>query len=189
MKVIRVEMIGTGYMGKAHAIAFKRAQAVFPLSAKVVCEMVAEVDTDLAAEKAEELGFNRSTGDWQQLVNDLGIDVVDICSPNYLHEEIALALNAADALEMTLAAERSGVKTLVGFNYAKNPTLRLTKEVFEQDELRDIVHFRGTFNEDYLADANISFSWRLKRQFSGLWCSGRSGFTYYYSGSVSDCSY
>ncbi|MRI33642.1 myo-inositol 2-dehydrogenase [Endozoicomonas sp. OPT23] len=190
MKVIRVGLIGTGYMGKAHAIAFKTAPAVFPLSAKLVCEMVAEVDADIAAEKAEELGFNRSTGDWQQLVNDPDIDVVDICSPNYLHKKMALAaiaagkhvysekplaLNAADALEMTLAAEKAGVKTLVGFNYAKNPTLQLAKEIIEQGELGDIVHFRGTFNEDYLADANTPFSWRLKRQFSGSGALGDLG--------------
>lgn len=190
MKTIRVGLIGTGYMGKAHAIALRSVPAVFPLSAKVECEMLAEVNDQLAAEKAIELGFNRSTGDWLELVNDPNIDVVDICSPNYLHKEMALAaiaagkhvysekplaLNAQDALEMTLAAEKAGVKTLVGFNYAKNPASQLAKEIIANGEIGEVVHFRGTHNEDYLADPLTPFSWRLKREFSGSGTLGDMG--------------
>ncbi|NRA70860.1 MAG: Gfo/Idh/MocA family oxidoreductase [Gammaproteobacteria bacterium] len=190
MKTIRVGLIGTGYMGKAHAIALRSVPAVFPLSAKVECEMLAEVNDQLAAEKAIELGFNRSTGDWLELVNDPNIDVVDICSPNYLHKEMALAaiaagkhvysekplaLNAQDALEMTLAAEKAGVKTLVGFNYAKNPASQLAKEIIANGEIGEVVHFRGTHNEDYLADPMTPFSWRLKREFSGSGTLGDMG--------------
>jgi len=190
MKKIKIGLIGTGYMGKAHAIAFRTASAVFPLSGELVCEMIAEVDADLAAEKAREFGFNRSTGDWHELVSDPEIDVVDICAPNFLHKEMALAaieagkhvysekplaLNAEDALEMTEAAEKAGVKTLVGFNYIKNPTVQLAKEIIEKGEIGEVVHFRGTFNEDYLADAETPFSWRLKREFSGSGTLGDMG--------------
>jgi len=187
---LRIGLIGTGYMGKAHAIAYKTASAVFPLSGEIVCEMVAEVNPELAAQKAQEYGFNRSTGDWLELVNDPNIDVVDICAPNFLHKEMALAaiaagkhvysekplaLNAPDALQMTQAAEKAGVKTLVGFNYIKNPTVQLAKEIIDRGEIGDVVHFRGTFNEDYLADAQLPFSWRLKREFSGSGTLGDMG--------------
>jgi len=190
MKTIRVGLIGTGYMGKAHAIALRSVPAVFPLSAKVECEMLAEVNSELAAAKATELGFNRSTGDWLELVNDPNIDVVDICSPNFLHKEMALAaiaagkhvysekplaLNAQDALEMTQAAELAGVKTLVGFNYVKNPASQLAKEIIANGEIGDVVHFRGTHNEDYLADPKTPFNWRLKREFSGSGTLGDMG--------------
>ncbi|WP_461538598.1 Gfo/Idh/MocA family protein [Spongorhabdus nitratireducens] len=182
MKKIRIGLIGTGYMGKAHAIAFKTAPAVFSLDTEVTFEMLAEVNDDLASTKASELGFRRSTGDWRQLVTDPDIDIVDICSPNYLHKDMALAAIAAgkhvycekplamcanDALEITLAAEQAGVKTLVGFNYAKNPTIQLAREIIQQGEIGEVVHFRSVFNEDYLADPDTPFSWRLKRQLSG----------------------
>lgn len=134
MKEVRIGLIGTGYIGKAHAIAYARAPTVFNLRGKLVREMVAEVNPALAAERAQAFGFNRSTGDWRVLVVDPAIDVVDICSPNHLHKEMALeairhgkhvysekplALNAHDAREMVDAAKRAGVKTLVGFNYMK----------------------------------------------------------------------
>lgn len=189
-KQLRIGLIGTGYMGKAHSIAFHAAPAVFPLAGEIVLEMVAEVDAELAARKATELGFRRSTGDWRALVNDPSIDVVDICSPNFLHKEMALAaiaagkhvysekplaLTAADARIMTEAAEQAGVKTLVGFNYIKNPTLQLAKEIISQGEIGEVVHFRGTHNEDYLADPTVPYSWRLKREFSGSGTLGDMG--------------
>ncbi len=190
MKQVRIGLIGTGYMGKAHTIAYRTASAVFPLSGEIVCEMLAEVDTQLAAARAGEFGFKRSTGDWQTLVSDPDIDVVDICAPNFLHKEMALAaiaagkyvysekplaLNAADALEMTEAAEAAGVTTLVGFNYMKNPTVQLAKEIISNGEIGDVVHFRGTFNEDYLADEQLPFTWRLQRKFSGSGTLGDMG--------------
>jgi predicted dehydrogenase len=190
MKTVRVGLIGTGYMGKAHAIALHSAPSIFPLSAKIKCEMLAEINDSLAKEKALELGFNRSTGNWKDLVNDNNIDVVDICSPNFLHKEMALAaiaagkhvyvekplaLNANDALEMTLAAEKAGVKTLVGFNYAKNPASQLAKEIISSGEIGEVVHFRGTHNEDYLANPEVPMSWRLKRAYSGSGALGDLG--------------
>lgn len=189
-KKLHIGLIGSGYMGKAHAIAFKNAPAVFPLSAEIVCDMLADINEEHAAQNAQALGFARSTGDWQELVNDPAIDIVDICAPNYLHKPMALAaiaagkhvysekplaLNASDALEMTEAAEKAGVKTFVGFNYTKNPTVQLAREIIDSGEIGDVVHFRGTFNEDYLADAQLPFTWRLKREFSGAGTLGDMG--------------
>ena len=183
MKSLRVGLIGTGYMGKAHAIAYRNAMAAFGISQdQLACEMLAEVDEDLAKRKASEFGFNRATGDWKTLVQDPNVDLVDICAPNFLHKEMALAaiaagkhvysekplaLNAADAKEMTQAAEQAGVKTLVGFNYIKNPTLQFAKALIARGDIGDIVHFRGVFNEDYLADDSLPFSWRLQQEYAG----------------------
>lgn len=190
MQPIRVGLIGTSFMGKAHSIAYKAAPTVFPLSAGLECELLAEVSDSLAAEKAQEFGFRRSTGDWRTLVNDPDVDVVDICSPNFLHKEMALAaisagkavycekplaINAPDALEMADAAEKAGVKTLVGFNYLRNPATQLAREIILAGEIGDIVHFRGTHNEDYLANPLEPHSWRLKREFSGTGTLGDMG--------------
>ena len=65
MKEVRIGLIGTGYIGKAHAIAYAQAPTVFNLRGKLVREMVAEVNPTLAAERAQAFGFNRSTGDWR----------------------------------------------------------------------------------------------------------------------------
>ncbi len=137
MNKVRIGMIGSGYIGRCHAIAYAQAPTVFALKGEIVREMLAEVNPALAAQQAATFGFARSTGDWRELVRDPPIDVVDICAPNFLHKEMALeairhgkhvysekplSLSVADAEEMVQAAEQAGVKTLVGFNYMKNPT-------------------------------------------------------------------
>jgi len=190
MKKVRIGLIGTGYIGRCHAIAYAQAATVFALKGEIVREMVAEVNAQTAQTQAAALGFRRSTGDWHQLVADPDIDVVDICAPNFLHKEMALeairhgkhvysekplALNVADAEEMTRAAAQAGVKTLVGFNYMKNPTSQLAKEIIASGEIGEVVHFYGTHNEDYLASPQTPLDWHCQKALAGLGALGDLG--------------
>ncbi|UCQ36236.1 Gfo/Idh/MocA family protein [Edwardsiella piscicida] len=183
MKEVRIGLIGTGYIGRAHAIAYAQAPVVFNLRGRLVREMVAEVTPALAVARAQAFGFNRATGDWRALVADPNVDVVDICSPNHLHKAMALeaiyhgkhvysekplALNAVDAREMVEAAQRAGVKTLIGFNYMKNPTASLAKEIISRGEIGEVIHFYGTHNEDYMADPLAPIHWHCLRKTAGF---------------------
>lgn len=182
MKQVRIGLIGSGFMGKSHAVAFRNVPLVFSASAEPVLELLADADADLARKAAQALGFRRSTGDWRTLVDDPDVDVVDITTPNHLHKEMALAaiaagkhvycekplaLTAADALAMTEAAEAAGIKTLVGFNYLKNPATALVRGLIDDGTIGDIVHFRGTFDQDALADPMQPFSWRFCKDLAG----------------------
>ena len=104
------------------------------------------------------------------------MNIVDITTPNVLHKEMALAAiaagkhvycekplapTAADALEMTLAAERAGVTTAVGFNYLKNPMFKLAREIIESGEIGEIRSFNGIHAEDYMMDTEAPWTWRL----------------------------
>ncbi|MFU9138766.1 Gfo/Idh/MocA family protein [Erwinia tasmaniensis] len=208
MVKVRIGLIGTGYIGRCHAIAYAQAPTVFALKGEVVREMVAEIDPEIAKAQAAALSFNRSTGDWHELVADPNIDVVDICAPNFLHKEMALeairhgkhvysekplALNAADAEEMTRAAEQAGVKTLVGFNYMKNPTSQLAKEIIARGEIGDVVHFYGTHNEDHLASPLTPLDWHCLKSRAGLGALGDLAahivnMAHYLVGSISEVS-
>ena len=183
MKQVRIGLIGTGYIGRCHAIAYAQAPTVFPLDAELVLEYLAEITPELAEKKAKEFGFNRFTGDWRDIVQDPNVDVVDICTPNFLHKEIALAaiangkhvysekplaLTAEDAKLMYEAAKKANVKTLVGFNYIKNPTTQLAREIIANGEIGEVVHFYGTHNEDYLANKNTPLDWHCVKEKAGL---------------------
>jgi predicted dehydrogenase len=182
MDALKIGLIGSGFMGKAHAIAYHALPVVFPSTTKVVCEIVGDATEELARHAAPNLGFNRWTSEWREVVSDPRVDVVDICTPNYMHKEVALAaiaegkhvycekplsLSSQDSLEMVDAAEAAGIKTLVGFNYVKNPTTALAKEIIEGGEIGKVVHFRGTHVEDYFADPMAPFTWRLQRGYAG----------------------
>ena len=91
MNTIGVGLIGTGYMGKCHALAWNGVKPVFGDGPKVRLVHLAEVSAELAARKAEEFGFERSTGDWRALIADPEVEVVSVTTPNAFHAEMAIA--------------------------------------------------------------------------------------------------
>ena len=176
MKELGIGLIGTGFMGKAHAFAYRAALAAFPDIPVPRLEMIADVNADLAARAAHQYGFARSSGDWRALVNDPRIDVVSITTPNTLHKEMALAAitagkhvhcekplspSLADSAAMVAAAEKAGVVTQVGFNYIKNPLLKQARDMIAAGELGEITGFRGIHAEDYMHDPESPYSWRI----------------------------
>lgn len=191
MKDIRIGLIGTGGMGKAHATAFKNVPLVFGNEpARPILEIVADIDAQAVEKWVGEFGFARGTTNWQEVVEDPGVDVVDITTPNHLHAEMAiaaahaskhiycekpLATTSADAARIVAAVEKSGVISIVGFNYLKNPAQAFAKQLIESGELGEITLFRGTFDQDFLANPDVPFSWRLDRSLAGTGALGDLG--------------
>ena len=169
-------------MGKAHAIALRSVATVFPDVPAPVCEYLVDTDESHASKIAASWGFNRSGTDWRSACTSSEIDVVDICTPNHLHREMALAaisagkhvycekplgLTGAEASEIFQAAKDAGVRTAIGFNYICNPVLQLARSIIEAGELGELVNFRGSYQEDYLSDPQTPFSWRCARSTGG----------------------
>jgi predicted dehydrogenase len=172
---LRIGLIGTGFMGKAHVFGFASAPKVFDLPYNIELHTVADITDEAAARAAADFGFTNATSDWRSLIDNPDIDVIDITAPNALHKEMALAAIAAgkhvycekplaplatDAREMAEAASARGVKTQVGFNYLCNPMLRLAKEMIAGGELGEIRGYRGLHAEDYMVDASGAFTFR-----------------------------
>jgi predicted dehydrogenase len=173
---ISIGLIGSGFMGKSHALGFATARRVFDLPFEIDLAILADINTTLADRAAGALGFGRSTGNWRDLLTDPDVDVIDITTPNTLHHEMALAAIAAgkhvycekplaptgaQAKEMADAAEASGLATQVGFNYLKNPMVALAKEIIVSGEIGEVRTFRGIHAEDYMADPRAPWTWRL----------------------------
>jgi predicted dehydrogenase len=191
LKNIHIGLIGTGGMGKAHATAFKNVPLVFvDLPGKPVLEIVADVDANALEKWAGTFGFDRWTTNWHEIVEDPRVDLVDITTPNFLHAEMAiaaaqagkhiycekpLATSSADAARIVAAVEKTGVITIVGFNYLKNPAQAFAKQLIESGELGEITLFRGTFDQDFLANPAVPFSWRLDRTQAGTGALGDLG--------------
>ena len=91
MAALGVGLIGTGYMGKCHALAWNNATSVFGDVERPRLVTLAEVNPELAAKKAAEFGFARSTGNWRDLLSDPEIDVISVTTPNAFHPEMAIA--------------------------------------------------------------------------------------------------
>jgi predicted dehydrogenase len=177
MAEIGVGIIGTGFMGKTHAIAYRAVSGIFPNTLRPTLQMVADIDAAAAERAREQFGFRRHTADWKELVADPAVHIVSITSPNVFHHEMALAAiaagkhvhcekpiapNASKAKEMMDAAEAaSGVVTAVGYNYLKNPLIALARQMVSAGELGEITSFRGIHAEGFMSDPELPHSWRL----------------------------
>lgn len=176
MRRIGIGLIGSGFMGRSHAIALRAVQGVFGADLVPSLEVLADIDEASAQRAATALGFARATADWQALVRDPAVELVHITTPNALHRPMALAAiaagkavycekplapTAAEAAEMAEAAEAAGVVSAVGFNYLKNPLLLAAREIVTGGEIGNVVSFRGIHAEDYMADPTTPWTWRL----------------------------
>jgi len=189
-RTLGVGLIGTGFMGKAHALAYGSVRAVFGDVPALRLEMLCDTPADQAHDMADQFGFVRATDDWRVLVNDPAVDVVSITTPNNLHHEMTLAAIAAgkhvycekplaltleQATDMAQAATRAGVKTMVGYNYIKNPAFLHAQKLVRDGAIGDIVHFRGWVDEDYQADPDLAWTWRAQIDRAGLGTLGDLG--------------
>lgn len=88
--MVRVAIVGTGNISRAHIEGYLQ----FPER----CQIAALVDIvpEKAREKAAEYGFQCDVYDDHRQILDLGdIDLVDVCTPPYVHAEIAInAMNS-----------------------------------------------------------------------------------------------
>ena len=170
-----IGLIGTGYMGKCHALAWNGVKAVFGDGAKPRLVHLAEVNADIARTKADEFGFAKSTGDWRQLIADPEVDVVSVTTPNAFHAEMAIAaleagkhvwcekpmaVALADAERMAAAARVSGKVAVLGYNYIQNPLVRHIGALLEQGAIGTVNHVRFEMDEDFMADPEALFYWK-----------------------------
>lgn len=183
MQEINVGLIGGGFMGKAHSLAYAAMPMFFwPAPAIPVRRIVAEADADLAAVAAKRFGFERSTADWREIVEDPDVHVVDIATPNNLHAEAAIAAAQAgkhiicekplartsqEAKAMYEAAKGAGIVHMVAFNYRRTPAVALAKKYIEEGAIGRILSFRGTYLQDWSADPDSPLSWRFQKSIAG----------------------
>ena len=183
MEHLNVGLIGAGFMGKAHSLAYAAMPMFFwPAPAMPVRKTIAEATEPLAEEASRRFGFEKYTADWREVVEDPEIDVIDIATPNHLHAEIAIAAAKAgkhiisekplartseEAKAMYEAVRDAGVVHMVAFNYRRTPAVALAKKFIEEGSIGRITNFRGTYLQDWSADPSSPLSWRFQKKIAG----------------------
>jgi len=183
-------LIGTGFMGKCHALAYAAVAATFEGLPRPRLAAVCDADGVRAAACAEAWGFERATDDWRSVVSDPAVDIVSITTPNAMHAEMAItalqagkhvhcekpmALTLADAERMAAAANAAPGRTRLGYNYTANPALAHAARLVADGTLGRLVHARALYDEDYMADPELPWSWRCRKSEAGLGALGDIG--------------
>ncbi len=190
-KPLNIGMIGYGFMGRAHSNAYRKVANFFPLAYHPVLKAACARDAAKAKAFAETWGYESIETDWRKLIERKDIDAVDICTPNNLHKEIAiacakagkmilcekpLAMNAAEGQEMVEAVEKAGVPNIVWYNYRRVPAVTLAKQLIEEGRLGRIYHYRAVFLQDWTISTDLPQGgqglWRLDASAAGSGVTG-----------------
>jgi predicted dehydrogenase len=180
---LSVGMIGAAFMGKAHSNAWRQAPRFFDLPAGIRLHTICARSEETAENARTQFGWENATTDWRAIVNDPAIDIVDICTPNDFHAEIAiaaaqqgkailcekpLALNVTQAREMVAAVKKARVVNMVCHNYRRIPAIALARRMIEEGAIGDrIYHYRARYAQDWIADPTFPMVWRLDSKIAG----------------------
>ena len=191
--VLRVGMIGYGFMGKAHAQAWRNAARFYDLPLRPELTALCGRSSTAVAAAAETYGFAGWETDWQALIARDDIDVVDICTPGDSHATIAIAALEAgkhvlcekplantveQAREMVAAAERAAARgrhSMVGFNYRRVPALALARQLITDGRLGTLYQVRAQYLQDWIVDPEFPLVWRLQADKAGSGALGDLG--------------
>jgi len=173
-RTLNVGVIGTGFIGPAHIEAARRT-----FLAEVVA--LADINGDVARRKANDLAVGLAFGDYRELLRQDHVEVVHICTPNYLHYtmvkeallagkhvvcEKPLAMNRREAEELVELAEKLGKVHAVHFNVRFYPLVREARSLVSQGKVGKVFAIHGSYLQDWLF-YETDYNWRLEPELSG----------------------
>ena len=191
-KELRIGLIGCGFMGRTHSNGYQRVSNFFPeLAYHPVLKAVCSRNKEKVQAFADQWGYETIETDWKALIARDDIDAVDICTPNNMHAEIAIAAAAAGKMilcekplsrtlaegqAMVEAIEKAGVQNTVWYNYRRVPAVTLAKQIIDSGKLGKIFHYRANFLQDWTINADLPQGgealWRLDIDAAGSGVTG-----------------
>jgi len=173
-KKIKVGIIGGGFIGLTHIEALRRLGDVDVVA-------LARSNEERARQKANQLNIPKAYGDWKKLIEDEDVQVVHICTPNFLHFEIAkqallakkhvicekpLGMNSQETSALINFAKEKGSVNAVCFNVRFYPLVQHMRSIIQKGELGDIFTIRGSYLQDWLF-YSTDYNWRVDPKLSG----------------------
>lgn len=188
---LNVGMIGYGFMARAHSNAWANVSHFFETGYRPVLKAAAARNASKLRHFAEMWGYESVEEDWRALIGRADIDAVDICVPNDMHAEIAiaaaeagkmvlcekpLARTAAEGEPMVAAVEKAGVPNMVWYNYRRVPAVTFIKQMVDAGKLGQIFHYRAKFLQDWTISPDVpqggAATWRLDADAAGSGVTG-----------------
>jgi predicted dehydrogenase len=172
MKKYRAGVIGVGFIGVAHIEQLRRMGCV---------DVVAIADSEDAQEKADGLFVPVGYADYRDMIANENLDVVHICTPNYLHYDMAMAAfdsgcnvvcekpmckDMDEAEKMVKKAKIKGLLNGINYQYRQFPMVVELRQMVETGELGRIHSVNGEFLQDWLL-LDTDFNWRVVSGESG----------------------
>ncbi len=184
MRTLGLGMVGYGFIGKVHTISYIDMPFYYsPLPAKVKMVGVASVPIEDAQQGIEQAGFEFATDDYRDLIDREDIDIIEVCTPNYLHKEIIIeGLKAGKHVisEKPLAMDLKEAKDILkeskkhpelvsqlSFEYRYHPAVMRAKQLIEEGFLGRIYNARVVYLHAGNSDPNRPLYWKIQKKYCG----------------------
>lgn len=180
MADIGIGVIGYGFMGRAHANGYRKAVALLGAPSAQVVAVAGRGEG--VEEFARRWDVPRVYRDWQDLIADSAVTLVDCCLPHRLHPAVVqaavaagkhvlcekpLALDAGDARAMWRAAVAAGVVHMTSFNYRFLPAVRRARTLLASGAMGAVREVHALYWQQGAADARRAATWKWDRAQGG----------------------
>lgn len=161
---INIGMLGYGFMGKVHSHAYTVIPYIFEdLPVVPRLHTVVGLEETQVEAFAHRFGYEHATTEWQAVINSKEIDAVNVCLPEFMHEEVCLAaieagkhilcekpltLSWESARRVVDAAAQTQLKVMTGFNYRFLPAIRLARELIQRGTLGTLYSIRANYLQE-----------------------------------------
>jgi predicted dehydrogenase len=187
---LNVALVGTGFMGRVHSIAYAILPSFYPDLPPVRRRVVVDVTKGLARKGAHQFGYDEWAVDWRSVIERPDIDIVDIVTPNDSHRPIAefaldhgkhvlcekpLAVTVEDARLMAEKAARTTTVSMLVFNYRRCAAVLEAKRLIDEGGIGRILNFRGLYLQDWAMPEGTPWTWRFGAAQSGSGALGDIG--------------
>lgn len=183
IRKICIAMLGFGAMGRAHAASVANLRYCYhPLPFEAHLHTLVTRDEKTARQKADMLGFEHATTDYQAVLENPEIDVIDICTPNICHYEQVkaalahgknvlcekpLGITAAQAEELAALAGNTNSICGVVFNNRHLPAALRAASLVAEGHLGKIVSFRSAYLHSSSTDPAKPRGWKQDKDICG----------------------
>jgi len=181
--ILGVGMVGYGFMGRMHTYCYQSLPMIYdPPPAKIKLVGVATATPESGRRAIEQAGYEFDSRDYHDLLSRDDIHIINICTPNNLHRDVAidalkagkhvycdkpLAVNLAQAQEVWEVAREAKTIHQMTFNYRFIPALLRAKQLADEGFLGRVYQFRVAYLHSSYINPDRPASWRTDKAISG----------------------
>ncbi len=176
MNNLKIGLLGYGYIGRIHSLAYKSIPVIFP-------ELELEYELKYLIRRRKSITEKNFWKERSHKIEELkNVTLADICTPNFLHysqiekiinygvnvyAEKPLGINYKESLKLAQMIDGNNLINQVAFVYRFLPAVAKARALLMEKKIGEIINFRAQILHASYLDPERPINWRLEKKLSG----------------------